>query len=92
MPFLLTFSLLAALAKEECADSSPAVGQLAGKLAVITGASRGVGAEIARVYAREGAFVVVNYFSSKEKGEAVAAEINTRMNKKCRVGRGAGAR
>jgi len=76
MPFLLTCSLLAALAKEECADSSPAVGQLAGKLAVITGASRGVGAEIARVYAREGAFVVVNYFSSKEKGEAVAAEIN----------------
>lgn len=77
MPFLLCCSLLAALAKEECADSSsPAVGQLAGKLAVITGASRGVGAELARVYAREGAFVVVNYFSSKEKGEAVAAEIN----------------
>ncbi|EOD05675.1 hypothetical protein EMIHUDRAFT_68908 [Emiliania huxleyi CCMP1516] len=77
MPFLLCCSLLAALAKEECADSSSlAVGQLAGKLAVITGASRGVGAELARVYAREGAFVVVNYFSSKEKGEAVAAEIN----------------
>lgn len=51
-------------------------GQLAGRVAVITGASRGVGAEIARVFAREGALVVVNYYQSKEKGEAVAAEIN----------------
>jgi len=50
-------------------------GQLAGRLAVITGASRGVGAELARVFAREGASVVVNYFQSKAKAEAVAAEI-----------------
>ena len=62
-------------AKEECSDAAPS-GQLTGQLAVITGASRGVGAEIARVYSREGALVVVNYFKSKDKGEAVAAEIN----------------
>ena len=62
-------------AKEECSDAAPS-GQLTGQLAVITGASRGVGAEIARVYAREGALVVVNFFKSKDKGEAVAAEIN----------------
>ena len=63
--------------KEECSDPA-ASGQLTGQLAVITGASRGVGAEIARVYAREGALVVVNFFKSKDKGEAVAAEIGPR--------------
>lgn len=46
-------------------------GQLQNKVACITGASRGVGAEIARVYAREGASVVVNYFQSKDKAQAV---------------------
>ena len=35
-------------------------GQLTDKVAIITGASRGVGAELARVYAREGASVVAN--------------------------------
>eukprot|EP00928_Gymnodinium_smaydae_P083569 TRINITY_DN66814_c1_g1_i1.p1 TRINITY_DN66814_c1_g1~~TRINITY_DN66814_c1_g1_i1.p1 ORF type:complete len:264 (-),score=58.63 TRINITY_DN66814_c1_g1_i1:180-971(-) len=55
-------------------------GQLAGRLAVVTGASRGVGAELARVYAREGASVVVNYFKSKEKAEAVADEINAQYS------------
>jgi len=50
--------------------------QLASKVVIVTGASRGVGAELARVCAAEGASVVVNYFQSKEKAEAVAAEIN----------------
>ena len=50
-------------------------GQLAGRLAVVTGASRGVGAAIAKVYAREGCLVVVNYFKSKDKAEALVAEI-----------------
>jgi len=57
-------------------SNASAVGQLAGRLAVVTGASRGVGAELARIYAREGASVVVNYFKSKEKAEGVAEEIN----------------
>jgi len=51
-------------------------GQLDGNVAVITGASRGVGAAIARVYAREGAQVVINYFQSKDKAEALASELN----------------
>jgi 3-oxoacyl-[acyl-carrier protein] reductase len=51
------------------------VGQLTGKLAVVTGASRGVGAELAKVFAREGALVVVNYFESKAKADAVVADI-----------------
>jgi 3-oxoacyl-[acyl-carrier protein] reductase len=50
-------------------------GQLAGKVAIVTGASRGVGAELARVYAREGASVVVNYFRSAEKAESVVQSI-----------------
>jgi len=51
------------------------LGQLAGKVAIITGASRGVGAELARVYAREGASVVVNYFQSPDKAQEVVDSI-----------------
>ena len=53
-------------------------GQLTGKVAIITGSSRGVGAEIAKVYAREGANVVINYYQSKDKADAVVADINSR--------------
>lgn len=49
--------------------------KLAGKTAIITGASRGIGAEIARRFAADGAKVVVNYSGSQEKAEAVVAEI-----------------
>lgn len=49
--------------------------KLAGKTAIITGASRGIGAEIARKFAAEGAKVVVNYSGSQEKAEAVVADI-----------------
>jgi 3-oxoacyl-[acyl-carrier protein] reductase len=48
---------------------------LAGKTAIITGASRGIGAEIARRFADAGAKVVVNYSGSQEKAEAVVADI-----------------
>lgn len=46
-----------------------------GQAAIVTGASRGIGREIALKLAQEGAKVVVNYSGSKEKAEAVAAEI-----------------
>eukprot|EP00756_Hemistasia_phaeocysticola_P000019 Hpha_TRINITY_DN10015_c0_g1::TRINITY_DN10015_c0_g1_i1::g.83786::m.83786/K00059/fabG; 3-oxoacyl-[acyl-carrier protein] reductase len=74
---------LAGIARQVRAKEQPSLGiaskgQLAGKLAIVTGASRGVGAELARVFAREGAHVVVNYCNSKEKGDAVAAEINAK--------------
>lgn len=49
--------------------------KLAGKVAVVTGASKGIGAAIARQLAEEGAAVVVNYASSKEGAERVVAEI-----------------
>lgn len=45
------------------------------KTVVITGASRGIGAACARLFAREGWAVAVNYRNSREKAEALAAAI-----------------
>jgi 3-oxoacyl-[acyl-carrier protein] reductase len=49
--------------------------KLAGKVAVVTGASKGIGASIALHLAAEGAAVVVNYASSRQGAERVVAEI-----------------
>jgi len=51
------------------------MGKLTGKVAVVTGASKGIGAGIAKGLAAEGAAVVVNYASSKEGADRVVAEI-----------------
>jgi 3-oxoacyl-[acyl-carrier protein] reductase len=50
--------------------------KLAGKVAIVTGASKGIGASIAKHLAAEGAAVVVNYSSSKEGADRVVAEIS----------------
>ena len=62
------------------------MGKLAGKVAIVTGASKGIGAGIAKEFAAEGAAVVVNYASSREGADKVVAEITARGGKAISVG------
>lgn len=57
------------------------MGKLTGKVAVVTGASKGIGAGIAKSLGAEGAAVVVNYASSKKGAERVVKEIASKGGK-----------
>jgi 3-oxoacyl-[acyl-carrier protein] reductase len=60
--------------------------KLRGKVAVVTGASKGIGAAIAKAFAAEGACVVVNYASSKAGADKVVADIIAAGGKAVAVG------
>jgi 3-oxoacyl-[acyl-carrier protein] reductase len=62
------------------------MGKLTGKVAVVTGASKGIGAGIAIELAAQGASVVVNYASSQEGADKVVAEITKAGGKAIAVG------
>jgi 3-oxoacyl-[acyl-carrier protein] reductase len=57
------------------------MGDLKGKVAVVTGASKGIGAAIAKALGAAGAAVVVNYASSREGADRVVAEITGKGGK-----------
>src|SRR5437867_3900090 len=60
---------------------NPNTKKLDGKVAIVTGASKGIGAAIAKQFAAEGAAVVVNYASSKQGADRIVDEIAKRGGK-----------
>lgn len=55
--------------------------KLSNKVAIVTGASKGIGASIAKKLAEEGAFVIVNYSSSKDGADRIIQEIQQKGGK-----------
>src|ERR1700712_407240 len=68
-------SILRYLSNHRTISEEIDMSKLAGKVAIVTGASKGIGAGIAKAFAEAGASVVVNYASSREGADKVVADI-----------------
>lgn len=64
--------------EREALGSAPEPAEFAGRVALVTGAARGIGAATARILAARGARVAVNYHKSAERAEEVVAAIRQR--------------
>jgi len=60
-------------------------GPLTGKVALVTGAARGIGRAIARKLGTEGADVAVNYYNSSDEAEALCAELKAMGRRACAI-------
>ena len=60
-------------------QASKGIPMLKGKVAIVTGASRGIGAAIAERLARDGFIVVINFAGNAASAEALAAKIEERF-------------
>ena len=61
------------------------MGRLDGKVALITGAAKGIGAETAKLFVREGAAVAVSYRSPRAEAEAIARELAPSVAVQCDI-------
>jgi 3-oxoacyl-[acyl-carrier protein] reductase len=68
------------------------MGRLEGKVALVTGAAQGIGAEIAKLFVREGAAVAISYRQSKAEAEALARELAPSIAVQCDVTKAAQVR
>src|ERR1041385_219295 len=74
------------------AEGAAPFASLEGKLALVTGASKGIGRAIAQELARGGAEVVIGYRSGKDEAEQLASELGARARRREEARRGGGRR